>query len=245
MAESGNPTLAVSRFKEAEGEGVMTIRGTIWRAFVLVGLVIASSAYTWWSVANGMGESMRTFLWTGLIGGLVLALITSFAPRLAPWTAPLYAVTEGLALGAISAMYNSIPKYQGLPTQAVLLTFGVFLAMLVLYGFRVIRVTARVRAVLMSAIVGVLVFYLLTWVLRLFGVNMGFVYGASPLSIGISLLITGIAAFSLLLDFDAIEQGAKAGAPRYMSWYGAFGLVVGLVWLYLELLNLLRKLREQ
>ena len=238
----GNPTLSASRFEGLTGEGVMTIAGTAWRAFILVALVMASAGYTWWSVATGVAQNPMTLLWVGLIGGLVLAMVTIFRPHLAPWTSPLYAVVEGLALGAISVLMDQL--HPGLPTQAVLITFGVFLTMLALYTFRIITVTARFRSIIISAMVGVLVFYVLTMVLSFLGVDMTLVRGKGLPSVGISLVIAGIASFSLLLDFHAIEEGARLKAPRYMSWYGAFGLVVGLVWVYIEILNLLRKLRD-
>jgi len=238
----GNPTLSAARFEGVTGDGVMTIGGTAWRAFVLVALVIASSAYTWWSVATGVAQNVMTLLWVGLIGGLVLAMVTIFRPQLAPWTSPLYAVVEGLALGSISVLMDRL--YPGLPTQAVILTFGVFVAMLVLYSTRVIRVTERFRSIMISAMVGVLVFYVLKMLLSFFGIAIPLVDGGNAVGIGVSLLIAGIASFTLLLDFHAIEEGARMGAPRFMSWYGAFGLVVGLVWVYIEILNLLRKLRD-
>lgn len=219
----------------------MTVTGTAWRTFVLLLLVSGSAAYTWWQLAPDPSAA-GPYIMGGLIGGLVLALITIFKPHLAPWTAPLYAVTEGLALGALSMLMNI--QYAGLPVQAVMLTIAVFLGMLALYAFRVIRVTERFRAIIVGAIFGIMLFYIGQMVLGFFGIVIPGVQEGGTLGIGVSIFTSGIAALSLLLDFDRIEQAAAAGAPKMMEWYGAFGLIVTLVWLYIELLNLLRKMRD-
>lgn len=241
LLRSSNPTLSPARFRDATGEGTMTVAGTALRSLVLLFLVVGSAAYTWWKLIPepSLGP---TLVMGGLIAGLAVALVTVFRPRLAPWTSPIYAVVEGMALGSLSMMLNA--AYAGLPMQAVALTFGVFLAMLAVYGLRIVRVTQRLRAAIMSAVLGVMIFYVLTLVLGLFGVRIPAIHEGGPIGIGISLATTAIAALALLLDFDLIEEGAKAGAPKFMEWYGAFGLLVTLVWLYVELLNLLRKLRD-
>ena len=238
---STNPALAPARFRDVTGTGTMTVAGTAGRALVLLLLVIASASYTWWQLAPAPA-SAPAYIMGGLIGGLVMAMITIFRPQAAPWTAPMYAVLEGLGLGGLSMLVNA--QYAGLPLQAVGLTFAVFATMLVLYSTRIIRVTQRMRTVIVSAMVGILVFYVLDMVLGFFGMGVPGVRSSGPLGIGISLLVSGVAAFSLLLDFDMIERASEAGAPKAMEWYGAFGLVVTLVWLYIELLNLLRKLRD-
>lgn len=238
---SSNPTLSPARFRDAAGEGVMTVAGTAGRALVLLLLVMGSAAYTWWQLAPDPAAA-PTYVMGGLIGGLVIALATIFRPQWAPRTAPIYAVVEGMALGALSMMLNA--AYAGLPMQAVALTFGVFLVMLALYAFRVVTVTQRFRTVMMSAILGVMAFYVINLVMGLFGVRIAAIHEGGPIGIGISLVTTAIASLALLLDFDRIEEGARAGAPKYMEWFGAFGLIVTLVWLYIELLNLLRKLRD-
>lgn len=238
---SSNPALTTSRFEHVVGDGAMTITGTAWRAFLLLMLVIGSSAYTWSQLALEPHRA-TTYMWGGFIGGLVLALITIFKPRLAPWTAPLYAVVEGLALGSLSMMINA--AYAGLPVQAVGLTFAVFAVMLALYALRIVKVTQRFRSVMLGAMLGVMAFYLLSMVLGLFGVQIPLVHQGGPVGIAVSVVTTGIAALVLLLDFDQIENGVKAGAPKYMEWYGAFGLLLTLVWLYLEILRLLSKLRD-
>lgn len=238
---STNPTLSPARFGAATGAGTMTLAGTAFRAFVLLLLVVGSSAYTWWQLAADP-VAAPAYVMGGMIGGLVLALVTMFVPRISPWTAPIYAVVEGIALGALSMLLDA--RYAGLPRMAVLLTLGVFGSMLALYAFRVVRVTQRMRTVVTSAILGIMAFYLISFVMGFFGVQIPAVHEGGPLGVGVSLFIVGVASFALLLDFDRIEQAAAAGAPKHMEWYGAFGLIVTLVWLYVEMLNLLRKLRD-
>jgi uncharacterized YccA/Bax inhibitor family protein len=179
----------------------------------------------------------------GTIGGLIFAMVTVFKKTWAPITAPIYAVLEGLALGGISAIYEV--RFAGLPMQAVGLTFGVLVALLLVYRTGIIRVTDKFRMGVVAATGGIFVFYLLTWILGFFGVRFPSVFGAGLLGIGISVAIVIVAALNLVLDFDLIESGTRAGAPKYMEWYGAFGLMVTLIWLYLEILRLLSKLRSR
>jgi uncharacterized YccA/Bax inhibitor family protein len=190
---------------------------------------------------------MNTLMIVGIIGGLITALAISFKPNWAGYLAPLYALLEGLFIGGISAILNAAfaEKYPGLIMQAVGLTFGVSLAMFLLYNFRIIKATERFKSIIFTATLGIGIFYLITLVLRLFGVNVSFVYDSSLLSIGISLFVVAIAALNLILDFDRIEQGAEMGAPKFMEWYGAFGLMVTIVWLYIEILKLLSKLSSR
>jgi uncharacterized YccA/Bax inhibitor family protein len=182
----------------------------------------------------------------GVISGAIVALVISFKPRLAPSLAVPYALLEGLFLGAISAFIaQRVPADSGIGGgivfQAVVLTFTTALSMLALYAFRIIRVTEKLRSIVMAATGAVMLFYLVSFALSLFGVQMGMLHGSGNLSIGISLFVVGLAAFNLLLDFDFIERGARHGAPKAMEWFGAFALMVTLVWLYLEILRLLAK----
>lgn len=241
LFRSNNPALSTARFEGVVGEGVMTITGTAQRAFILLLLVIGSAAYTWRELALEP-QRATAYVWGGFIGGLVLALITIFRPRLAPWTGPLYAVVEGMALGALSMLMNL--RYAGLPVQAVGLTFAIFAAMFALYALRIVTVTQRFRAVLTTAVVGIMLFYLLSLVLRLFGITIPLVHEGGPVGILVSLVTTGVASLVLLLDFDNIESAVRAGAPKFMEWFGAFGLMITLVWLYVEVLRLLGKLRD-
>ena len=241
---TSNPALKEGRltaFRAAAGEPAMTVRGTAGQPLALLALVVFAASFTWRAVAAGnTGILMPAFLVGGL-GGLVVALIAIFKPHTAPWSAPLYAVLEGLLIGGVSALYDQ--RFRGIPMQAVALTFGVFAAMLVLYRTRVIRATERFRTGVVAATAGIAIAYLISFVLGFFGVSVGFLHDSSPLSIGISLVVVAVAALNLILDFDLIERGAAAGAPRFMEWYASFGLLVTLVWLYLELLRLLAKLQ--
>lgn len=241
---SSNPAFRngiLSRAGTVTDEGVMSIGGTIGKTFVLVALTIASALYTWSQVATRPAD-IGFLMMIGLIGGFVVAMVTIFKPRLAPITSPIYAVLEGMALGGISMLYNT--QYKGLPVQAVMLTFAVFVVMLALYRFRVIRVTEKFRSVVLAAGLGLMFFYLASFVMGFFGVNMPLINSASPMGIGFSVLACAVAAFFLMLDFDLVEEGISKGAPKHMEWYAGFSLLLTLVWLYLEMLRLLGKLRK-
>lgn len=247
--KSGNPTLTQKMFDksasiEADMQGTMSVRGAINKFGFLMLMVIAGAAYNWHMFEESKQGTASTLMIVGIIGGLITAIAISFKPNWAGYLAPVYGLLEGLFIGGISAILNAAfaEKYPGLIIQAVGLTFGVAIAMFLLYNFRIIRATEKFKSVIFTATLGIGIFYLLTIVLRLFGVNVSFMYDSSLLSIGISLFVVAIAALNLILDFDMIEQGAERGAPKFMEWYGAFGLLVTLVWLYLEILRLLSKL---
>ncbi len=250
--KSGNPTLTEKIFDksnaiQADMQGVMSVRGAINKFGFLTLMIIAGAAYNWHLFQEGQINNMTTLMVVGVIGGLIFGLIISFKPNWAGYLAPLYALLEGLFIGGISALMNKAfeKTNPGLVMQAVGLTFGVAIAMFLLYNFRVIKATERFKSVIITATLGIGIFYLLTMVLGFFGVNVGFAYDSSLLSIGISLFIVAIAALNLILDFDMIERGAEQGAPKFMEWYGAFGLMVTLVWLYLEILRLLSKISSR
>lgn len=247
--KSGNPTLTEKMFDrslhiESNMQGTMSVRGTINKFGFLLLMIIAGAAYSWHLFEQAQTGLMNTLMMVGIFGGLITAIAISFKPNWAPYLAPLYGLLEGLFVGAISAILNAAfaEKYPGLVMQAVGLTFGVAIAVFLLYNFRVIRATEKFKSVIIAATMGIALFYLLTMILRLFGVNVSFMYDSSMLSIGISLFVVAIAALNLILDFDMIEQGAERGAPKFMEWFGAFGLMVTLVWLYIEMLKLLSKL---
>lgn len=223
------------------GTGTMTVMGTIDKAAILFFLVMITATYTWNRFLD-QSAGVTGLMMLGLIGGFIAALATAFKPNWAPITAPIYALLEGLFLGGISVSLNY--AYPGLPFQAVALTLAVLAVMLGLYRFRIIRVTDKLRSGIMTATLAVFLFYMASWVLGMFGVQMSFMVDSSPLGIGFSLVIIGIAAFNLLLDFDFIERASAQGYPAYMNWVGAFGLMVTLVWLYLEILRLLARLRD-
>jgi uncharacterized YccA/Bax inhibitor family protein len=241
---TANPALKDKTFTGARataGEPAMSLQGTATKSLLLLLLTVFSASFTWNAVAAGNLGIVGPAVLVGGLGGFIVAIVTVFKPRAAPYTAPLYAVLEGLLLGGISALYNA--RYAGLPLQAVALTFGVFAALLLVYRTGLIRATENFRLGVVAATGGIMIMYLLSFVLRFFGVQMGFLHDSSPLSIGISLVIVVVAALNLVLDFDFIERGVAHGAPKYMEWYAAFGLLVTLVWLYLEILRLLSKLQ--
>ena len=244
MLRSANPALkekVFSGIRAAVNEPAMTIQGTSTKSLVLVLLTIFSASFTWTAVAGGNVGILMPAALVGGLGGFIVALVTIFKPNVSPYTAPIYAALEGLLLGAISQIYNA--RFAGIPLQAVLLTFGVFIAMLVIYRLGIIRATERFRIGVVAATGGIALMYLLSFILSFFGVQMSFLHSSSLLSIGISLVIVGVAALNLILDFDFIERGVANRAPKYMEWYGAFSLLLTLVWLYLELLRLLAKLQ--
>ncbi len=247
--KSGNPTLTQKMFDrsmslEANMQGTMSVRGAINKFGFLLLMVIAGAAYNWHLFQEGQNNMMTTLMMVGIFGGLISAIAISFKPNWAAYLAPLYGLLEGLFIGGISAILNQAfaKSYPGLVMQAVGLTFGVAISMFLLYNFRVIKATEKFKSVIIASTMGIAIFYGLTLLLNLFGVNISFMYDSSLLSIGISVFVVAIAALNLILDFDLIEQGAERGAPKFMEWYGAFALMVTLVWLYMEILRLLSKL---
>lgn len=241
-----NPALRESVFKNAiaganVGAARMTISGTVIKAMILIAVTVFSAGWVWTATVSNPAVLGPAVL-IGAVGGLVVALIAMFKPQTAPITAPVYAVLEGLALGAISAMYAGL--YHGLPLQAVGLTCMVALGMLLAYQTGLIRATPMFRKIVISATFGIMLFYGLSLVLGLFHVAMPILVNSSPLGIGLSVVFVGVAAMNLILDFDLIARGAEQGAPKYMEWYGGFALLMTLVWLYLEILRLLARTRQ-
>ena len=245
---SGNPGLNDKTFAKVPVAGAaepMTLSGTINKSFLLLIALMLAALWPWSQyLSSGNVAVIGPALGFGAIGGLVLALIISFKPTTAPYLAVPYALLEGLAIGGLSAMLES--RYPGIAIQAVGLTFGVFAVMLVAYRTGLIRATERFRAVVLAATGGIALVYVVTIVLSFFHVQTPVfsLTDSSTLSIGISLVIVGVAALNLILDFDIIETGVARGAPRYMEWYCGFGLLVTLVWLYMEILRLLAKMRN-
>lgn len=247
LFQSGNPTLSEKRFKETvldnvvTHENAMTVRGTLNKFGFLFLMTMATAFYAWKEFAGG--ANVTSFVYIGAFGGLGLAILMAFKKEWSPYLAPAYALLEGLFVGAISATYNYVfaTKAPNLIINAVGLTFGTVIAMYLLYSFRIIRATEKFKAIVMTATAGIAIFYLLTWVLHFFGIHFAFLHEGSVMGIGFSLVVVALAALNLILDFDMIEKGAELGAPKYMEWYGAFGLLVTIVWLYLEILRLLSK----
>ncbi|MEX2659699.1 MAG: Bax inhibitor-1/YccA family protein [Acidimicrobiales bacterium] len=222
----------------------MTIGGVVEKSAFLLLLLVVGGGFGWSQVdRTAAGVAVPGWLLVALFGGLGIAMLTIFKPRLAAYTSPAYAVVQGLVVGALSALYES--QFEGIVLQAVGLTVGVFAVMLALFALRIITVTDKLRAGVMMATGAVFLVYIASFVFRLLGANVPFIHDTGLLGIGFSLAVVVIASMNLLLDFDMIEKGAAAGAPKHLEWYGAFGLLVTIVWLYLELLRLLSKLRSR
>lgn len=243
---TSNPTLNDKVFDRAGyGTGnAMTINGTVNKVGILLLLLLVPAAWMWnqvstaWEPSQALGPAML-----GAVGGLVMALVTMFKKTWAPVTAPLYALCQGLFLGGISAAYNI--QFKGLPMQAVALTFGTLAVLLVAYRTGLIKATENFKLGIVAATGGIAMLYLVGFVMSFFGARIPFIHESGVVGIGFSLFVVVIAALNLVLDFDFIERGAEMGAPRYMEWYAAFGLLVTLVWLYLEILRLLAKLQSR
>ncbi len=252
LFKSGNPSLNEKTFQQSivvNQSEVMTERGTMNKFFLMFLLVMGTASVTW--SAYNQGVNVMPWVLVGAIGGLVIAIALAFKPMWAAFLAPVYALLEGAFVGGISAMYNFAFKGAentgatgGIVMQAVGLTFAVVIAMFALYHFRVIKATEKFKSVVITATVGIAVFYLLSMVLRLFHIDMPLIHSSGTMGIVFSLVVVAIAALNLILDFDMIENGAAMGAPKYMEWYGAFGLLVTIVWLYIEILRLLAKMRR-
>ncbi|WP_295363887.1 Bax inhibitor-1/YccA family protein [Arenimonas sp.] len=250
---SGNPALNENTFLDV-GSGqvvsrdpgqVMTLNGTVNKTGLLLLMCVATAAYTWnlYTGPESMGLLMP-YLLVGGLGGFIVAIVTVFKKQWAPVTAPLYALLKGLFLGGFSVFFEA--KFPGIVMQAVMLTLGVLAALLLAYKSGLIKATENFKLGVVAATGGIFLLYLVNIGMRLFGFEgMGFIHEASTIGIAFSVFVVIIAALNLVLDFDFIESGAEAGAPKYMEWYGAFGLVVTLVWLYLEILRLLAKLQSR
>lgn len=248
--QSGNPTLNKNTFLDVatgavhSGGGAMTLNGTVNKTGLLLVLVLVGAMVSWDKyVGPASIPTLYPLLMGGAVAGLVLAMVTVFKKQWAAYTGPLYALAEGLCLGALSAIFEA--RYPGIVMQAVGLTFGTMAAMLIAYRSGWIRATEKFKLGVVAATGGVFLLYFADLVLGFFGHHIAFINASSGLGIGFSVVVVIIAALNLILDFDLIESGVKAGAPKYMEWYGAFALVVTLVWLYLELLRLLSKLQSR
>lgn len=241
LSKTSNPALSqrvIQRSKAAAGQDAMTVKGTINKVALMLILLVVSAAFVVNDFVSG-GTNTTIWIAVGGIGGFITALVTIFRPQSSPISAPIYALLEGLLLGGISAFFETM--YPGIAAKAVALTFAVLFMMLFLYRSGIIKVTQKFRMGVVAATGGLALFYLLSMVLGLFGVDLPILYSSSPLGIGFSLIVVGLAALNLVLDFDFIDRAANEGAPQYMEWYGAFGLMVTLVWLYLEILRLLAR----
>jgi uncharacterized YccA/Bax inhibitor family protein len=245
LLRSNNPVLKESAFAgQAITGDVMTIQGTVNKTGLLLLFVVVAAAWTWGLYHSEAPQNAYPWMMGGALGGFVVALVTIFKKNWSPISAPIYALLEGLVLGGFSAVLER--SYPGIAIQAVSLTFGVMFVMLLAYKFGIIRATRGFKLGIIAATGAIALVYLANMVMTFFfHTQMSFLYSASPLGIGISLVIVIIAALNLILDFDMIETAARMGAPKYMEWYGAFGLMVTLIWLYMEILRLLSKVRRR
>jgi len=241
---TANPAMNAAVYDRAgrafESGAVMTLEGTVFKTAGLLFILMVAAVYTW---SQAMAGTPLTYglLMVGAIGGFGTALLTIFMPKVSPFSAPLYAALEGLVLGAISAMFEA--RYHGIAIQAVGLSIGVLAVMLFVYGTGVIRVTDKFRIGVVAATGAICLVYVVDIVASFFGAHLPFIHESGWVGIGFSLAVVVIAALNLVLDFDFIERGVQYGAPKYMEWYGGFSLLVTLIWMYLEMLRLLAKLR--
>lgn len=246
MLRTGNPTLKAETFGPAlrvsDQEEAMTLSGTVNKSFILVLLVMAGAGITWMQFFNG-SELVMPIAIAGAIGGIIMAIVTTYNKKNSHITAPIYAILEGLFLGGISAYMESY--FPGIVMQAVGLTIGVFLGLLFAYKSGWIKATENFKLGVFAATAGIGLLYLVSFIMSLFGSGIGFIHDSGLIGIGFSVFVVVIAALNLVLDFDFIEEGAEKGSPKYMEWYAAFSLLVTLVWLYIEILRLLAKLSSR
>ncbi|PYU18494.1 MAG: hypothetical protein DMG30_27485 [Acidobacteria bacterium] len=245
LFKTSNPALNENTFegRVAVAGKAMTLQGTVNKTGVLLLCVVGTAAWTWGIAHSQAPQAALPWMMGGLIAGFVFALVTIFKKEWSPITAPIYALCEGLVLGGISALLER--AYPGIAIQAMGLTFGVTAVMLVLYRSGILRATPKFTVGVIAATGGIFLVYMVDLVLGLFGRHVPLLNSSGPLGIGLSLVIVIIAALNLILDFDFVETGVHARAPKYMEWYGAFGIMVTLVWMYLEILRLLAKIRER
>ncbi|HTC58257.1 MAG TPA: Bax inhibitor-1/YccA family protein [Candidatus Sulfotelmatobacter sp.] len=253
LLKTSNPALGDKTFQDLASNRYggaidlssrMTLNGTVNKTGLLLVCAVATAAWTWHLfLASQAAADIAVPLLVGTIGGFIVAMVTVFKKEWAPVTAPIYALLEGLALGGLSAIFNT--RYPGVAIQAVGLTFGTLFVLLLAYASGMIKVTDKFRLGVVAATGGIAVFYLLEMGLSFFGVHFIAINSGGAIGIAFSLFVVAIAALNLVLDFDFIQQGVTYGAPKYMEWYGAFGIIVTLVWLYLEILRLMSKLRSR
>ena len=242
LGRTSNPFITDKRmqgFAQADtSEGVMTSEGALTKTGILLLLALLSAAWVWKNAFAG--ANVMPYVVVGGIAGLIVAIFTMFKPQYVAFTAPVYAVLEGLVLGGVSAMYASM--LDGVVMKAAMLTFAILFMMLFVYRTGMIKVTDKLKSFLTISMGGIFVFYMLSWVLSFFGIPMMSIFSGGIIGIGISLFIVVVASLTLLWDFDTIDKMAASRAPKYMEWYGAFTLMITIVWLYLEILRLVSML---
>jgi len=248
LMRTANPALNAKTFEGVVGRtgmvGMMTVEGTVNKTGILLLCVVATAAWTWSRFARAENPAeVVPYILIGAIGGFLAALLTIFKKDWSPVTSPIYGLLEGMMLGGISAFYEM--QFQGIVIQAVLLTLGVTCALLFAYRSKIIQATENFKLGVFAATGGTALIYVIGWIMNIFGAGVPYIHESGAIGIGFSLFVVVIASLNLVLDFDFIEQGAAQGAPKFMEWYAAFGLMVTLIWLYLEMLRLLSKLRSR
>ncbi len=245
MFRSSNPVLSKDRFDNAQmiGAEPMSVSGAINKSFILFAILAVSAAAVVYEAFMGYANKVMLVGTIGLIAGFILALIISFKPKTATYLSPIYAFAEGAFLGSVSMVFEA--QYPGIALQAVAGTFAALFVMLFLFKTKIIQATQRFRSIIMTALISIMALYLINLVASLFGHPLTFMYSSSPIGIGISIVIVAVASLSLILDFDFIIKGEENLLPKYFEWYGAFGLMVTMVWLYLEILRLLAQLKDR
>ncbi len=245
LMKTSNPALPLKTFQgfPLTNDAAMTFDGTVLKTAILLLCSFVAATTAWSAYMGGSAAAVLPLLAIGVIGGFIIALVTIFKKELSLLTAPIYALLEGLALGSISAILE-IP-FPGIAIKAVSLTYGVLFVMLFAYSLHLVPLTNKLRMGIVAVTGAFVLFYGAGFFLSFFGINFAVLNGSSPFSMGFSCVVVVAAAFSFILDFDFIQRGARAGAPKYMEWYGAFGLMVTLVWLYPEIFRLLFKLRSR
>jgi uncharacterized YccA/Bax inhibitor family protein len=241
MIHSGNPALRADTFigvRSYNTTNIMTISGTVNKTFLLLFITVLTATWVWSNIVR-----LLPFVWPAAIGGLIIGFITVFKKQWAAITSPIYAALEGMVLGGISAIFEQ--AYPGIVIQAVGLTFGVLFCLLMAYKSQLIKPTENFKLGVVAATGGIALVYFISIVMGFFGLHIHFIHESGPVGIGFSIFVVIIAALNLVLDFDFIENGTKMGTPKYMEWYAAFGLIVTLIWLYLEILRLLAKTRRR
>lgn len=248
LTKSSNPALSDRIFSKAgfaSGAEVMTLQGTLNKALLMLALVILGAAYTWRIFFESVNPaSVVPWMLVGGIGGFITSLVVIFAPKTSPYTAPVYALLEGIFLGGISAYFAS--SYgAGIIMQAIGLTLAVFFLMLLAYRSGTIRATGKFKVIVLAATGAIALTYFISFILSFFGISLGFIHGSGTFGIIFSLIVVGVAALNIIIDLDFIDRASASGAPKFMEWYGAFGLMVTLIWLYIEILKLLAKLNRR
>jgi uncharacterized YccA/Bax inhibitor family protein len=248
LFKSGNPALTKDTFSKAgiatAGTDAMTLEGTVHKTAILLLAVLVPAFYTWNLYYQSQDMQLITnLLWTGCIGGLVAGFIIVIRPQWSPFLSPVYSILQGLCLGGLSAIMNA--AFPGIVIQALTLTFGICGIMLLIYKLKIIKPTENFKLIVASATGGIALYYVLSIGLSFVGIQLPLIHESSTAGILFTLFVIVIASLNLVVDFDFIEEGVANKAPKYMEWYGAFGLMVTIIWLYLEILRLLAKLRKR